>query len=1657
MKKLLTFLTLLTLFFTTAWAATFDFTSMWSTTTDINGVTLTESGVSLIFHTGTANSTNNPKGYSDHARLYQGNTLDVSAGSNTISSIEITCTTAAYANTFVTSGKLDTSTSGTFSVSGTVVTLSNVNSSSVTITHNGSVARISSIEVNTSGGTTPTTYNLTDGSSNGSVTFTVGGNTVTSAAAGATVTATATAASGYEFSSWTQPSNVTNWSSNANTATFTMPAEAVTVSATFTEQSTPSTGTLFERVTSLSSSDIGKRFIIVSESAGLALDDSGTNKNNGTSVTISSHSTTVPSNSDVGIFTLGNGTNGYTLAYSANDYMTLDSGSTTGLGHGSTATDLSITFDSNGNAIIANSRRIACYNNTDFRTYASWSSGQEVQLYREVESAAEVTDLYILGQVDGNDLVAWNPQVGPQMSYSNINKVYTADVYCTGLAIDNNNTTSTSGYSYFAFATELNTWDNLNANNAAKRYGSGATGDYWVISKDGENESHFGDAVPLYKGSQKSYRLPAGLYTLTVDLEASPNTVTVAERAVTMTVNNQTSGSTYFEGSSTATLVSNLTDLGGKIYYTTDGTDPTASSTEYTEPISITANTTVKAIAILGAINSDIATRNFYVKPAAPVITPNGGIITEATPVTITCATEGAVIYYTTNGDTPTNESTPYTGEFTINSTTTVKAIAYLGDVYGSVTTATFTYSEPVQPGTGDFTLVTDASQLIAGNEYIILTSDGSYAMGALTTGNNPKGSQVTDFTLTGTTVTAGSTVNVLTLGGTSGAWTLQQSDDTYITLAGNTNISGGSSACALSITISDNVATIYGTQSGNGRLILHQAGSANCFGNYATGNITGANYTTVYLYTRGALQPPVFTPAGGIYGIDVDVTISCPTTGATIYYTDDGTDPKTSSTRKTYTGEILVSTTTTFKAYSVKDDETSSVVTATYTITPNTDVETVTLTYSEPFTEGVGKFIVNNESGFSPVWTLDGNYGVKGTSYSNGTNYAATSRFLSPYVDMTDAVQPALTFSHQINSYFDDVTNQCELYIREVENGTPGTWTKLSLSFSTPSSGGWTNDLANIDLSDYAGKTVQVSFLYTNPTEGTGAGTWEIQNFRMYDASDVIYVNNIAEFLALEDNTTATFRNPVTVLYDYAQNSNSSYQEYIWFKDESGYSQFYLLPTLNSTYDEDTETYTYSTTAKYENGDIIPAGFKVVKNYYAYGAYLQAFSNDALNAGFQTSTQKGLADPEYFDYNTINSLVAADTATYCNRYITLEKIRILSKSGKNFTFSDENSTTACNTVGYNKFSDESSLEKDGSSAVVTVPDASTSTYYNVKAILQVWKGQNNAVTWEILPIEFTEWKAEEVTLRKLCADGVEQTEYTISNNLLGVYASADGTKLWVKDDTGQSIWSSEPDATYKDNFAIEFEESDGIPANTRMEQANYDQSNWCEIHLTSGNAGSFVNQIIKGGSIVGKFTSKLNPTMENVSLSTDDIYSESSYALNYYIPANFLGNQKCNTSQYGQDGHGDYFFMNPKPQEVVEIVWAIWDSENQVFKMSEDPIRNTHQFEGEFSINPEMNIRTDVSITDGYGYNFKAIIRKTASGLRDVNGGNYEVYPLDLDEGIDPATAINSITAGNGEVKSVKYVNVAGMVSDTPFQGVNIVVTEYTDGTRTATKMLKR
>ena len=91
---------------------------------------------------------------------------------------------------------------------------------------------------------------------------------------------------------------------------------------------------------------------------------------------------------------------------------------------------------------------------------------------------------------------------------------------------------------------------------------------------------------------------------------------------------------------------------------------------------------------------------------ATPTFSPAAGVFTSAQNVTISTTTEGATIYYTKDGSTPTTLSTPYTGAIAVSSTTTIKAIAVKASYDNSaVATATYTIIEHAGTEADPFTV----------------------------------------------------------------------------------------------------------------------------------------------------------------------------------------------------------------------------------------------------------------------------------------------------------------------------------------------------------------------------------------------------------------------------------------------------------------------------------------------------------------------------------------------------------------------------------------------------------------------------------------------------------------------------------------------------------------------------------------------------------------------------------------------------------------------------------------------------------------------------------------------------------------------------------------------------------------------------------------
>lgn len=190
---------------------------------------------------------------------------------------------------------------------------------------------------------------------------------------------------------------------------------------------------------------------------------------------------------------------------------------------------------------------------------------------------------------------------------------------------------------------------------------------------------------------------------------------------------------TYVLDNSNATnlkVTMNTATIDASIYYTLNGDEPTIESTCYTDQITVTENTVIKAIAVKNGIeNSPVSAAEVSIvsREIANAVTFTSYGIGNNRPyveVYLNTSTSGAKIYYTTDGTNPTLESSLYTGQITFNANTTIKAMAVkngLGN--GPVSTAFVSIATGVEE-------IREASRLTAGTytvyHYLQKTTGGA-------------------------------------------------------------------------------------------------------------------------------------------------------------------------------------------------------------------------------------------------------------------------------------------------------------------------------------------------------------------------------------------------------------------------------------------------------------------------------------------------------------------------------------------------------------------------------------------------------------------------------------------------------------------------------------------------------------------------------------------------------------------------------------------------------------------------------------------------------------------------------------------------------------------------------------------------------------------
>lgn len=304
---------------------------------------------------------------------------------------------------------------------------------------------------------------------------------------------------------------------------------------------------------------------------------------------------------------------------------------------------------------------------------------------------------------------------------------------------------------------------------------------------------------------------------------------------------------------------------------------------------------------------------------------------------------------------------------------------------------------------------------------------------------------------------------------------------------------------------------------------------------------------------------------------------------------------------------------------------------------------------------------------------------------------------------------------------------------------------------------------------------------------------------------------------------------------------------------------------------------------------------------------------------------------------------------------------------------------------------------------------------------------------------------AEVTTLANLAVNGAEGTAYQVNDEMVVAKKfQKNGKNFIVVKDAAQAVRNlSAPTADDK---------SFNINGN---KQEKYAQNNWMLVSLPV-ELYNQVNEKITVTSITGSLTEKFNVAMEATNVVFENATND--FAPNTYCPINFMGESSVKGTN--QAYTSSYYFATPKANEYANVVWAVYNGTDGAFYLpSNNGSINVQGFKAAFNVDYSLNSVDNPKLTSGNVYSFEALVKEVAVPTTDAKSTSdastkFVVYPLDLDAD-KVATGVNDVNSAK-EVKGVSYFNMMGVESAQPFDGVNIMVTTYTDGTQSAAKVLR-
>lgn len=350
------------------------------------------------------------------------------------------------------------------------------------------------------------------------------------------------------------------------------------------------------------------------------------------------------------------------------------------------------------------------------------------------------------------------------------------------------------------------------------------------------------------------------------------------------------------------------------IYYTLNGDDPTTSSTKFTSKFKLQSNVVIKAIAVASdKLNSSVRTREYSgFKVSSVVITPI--VVDNKVKVELTSATPDAQIYYNINTElSPVSSNIKYTGPFEINDGDYIHANA-LKDGYNEAGWSTHSWIY-----FGNYTSNRPTITVNSNNTVSISGDEGAtfyYTIGGETpttssTKYTSEFAMSRNDTIKAIAVQEGKLISGVTWTYCSG-FTVSSVVITPIVVDNKMKVKLETATPGAKIYYAINENNPTTTLNMNYTEPFDIANGDYIFANAVKEGYNEAGWSThewIYYNNYTCSQPTITVRADTMVVMSADE-------GATIYYTLDGTDPTTSSTK--YTSEFKLTRNASIKAIAI-------------------------------------------------------------------------------------------------------------------------------------------------------------------------------------------------------------------------------------------------------------------------------------------------------------------------------------------------------------------------------------------------------------------------------------------------------------------------------------------------------------------------------------------------------------------------------------------------------------------------------------------------------------------------------------------------------------------------------------------------------------------